>query len=89
MAKKVKTKKLAPKRFYLGFELYATQGGKPRINTSFVPRTEYSRPDIYTEVDDREYGLKLDDENEIPLKKVTEAVREFAAHLISMGEIEK
>jgi hypothetical protein len=86
MAKK-KKEVLKLKRFYLSFELYATPGGKPRVNTCFVPSTQDSRPDINTAVDEREYGIKLDEHYEA-YKAVDRAVREFAKILIRDGEID-
>jgi hypothetical protein len=86
MARK-KKEVLKPKRFYLSFELYATPGGRPRVNACFVPSTEYSRPDINTKVDDREYGIKLA-EHEGAYRVVEAAAREFAKILIRDGEID-
>lgn len=88
--RKVKSKKLQPKRFYLSFELYSTPSGRPRVNAGFVPTTERSLPDINTEFDKREYGIKIDDkETHDAYNKVSDAVEEFAKFLISVGEIEK
>jgi hypothetical protein len=88
MARK-KKEVLKPKRFYLSFELYATPGGKPRVGACFVPTTERSAPDINTEVDDREYGIKYAHLDLDAYKAIDVAVREFAKILIHDGEIER
>lgn len=83
-------KKLQPKRFYLSFELY-TRGKrrKTSVNSTFVPSTQRSLPDINDEEDEREYGLKIDDEKTYAaFKKCEIAVREFAEFLKAQGEIE-
>lgn len=85
-----KKKKLQPKRFYLNFELYSTPSGLPRVNANFVPSTQISLPDIDSDLDQREYGIEIEDEETMEAySKVAKAAREFAVFLISKGEIEK
>ena len=83
-------KKLKPKRFYLSFEIYlrGPKRKKPSANATFVPTTERSLPDINTEEDDREYGIKMEHIDTPEYKAVTAAVEKFAQFLKDKGEIE-
>lgn len=74
-------KKLTPKRFYLSFEFYlrGPKRKKPSFTATFVPTTEKSLPDINSEEDDRDYGIKIDDlVTMAAYDKLTKAVEEFA-----------
>jgi hypothetical protein len=83
-------KKLQPKRFYLSFEIYlrGPKRKKPSANATFVPTTEHAVPDINTEEDDREYGIKMIHLDSPEYRAVTDAVEKFAQFLKDQGEIE-
>jgi hypothetical protein len=83
-------KKLQPKRFYLSFEFYlrGPKRKKPSFSTTFVPTTENSLPDINSEEDEREYGIKLEGPVYDAWTKLSIAAQEFATVLKAEGEIE-